>query len=95
MTIFLILAPFGAFALLMLVDLRRGQPVRAAARLPGRDRGSTVVRGRSVKILGAGAVVLFSAVGGYITLIDPALEHDPPCNLPSISASSWSRLRRS
>ena len=32
-----------------------------------------VWRGRSVKILGAGSVVTFAAIGAYVTLIDPAL----------------------
>jgi hypothetical protein len=32
-----------------------------------------MVRGRSLKILGAGSIVVFAAVGSYVTLIDPAL----------------------
>lgn len=72
MTIFLILAPYGAFAFLMLltsaaVSLFTGAAICLAV------IAFDVVRGRSLKILGAGSVVVFSAVGGYVTLIDPHL----------------------
>ena len=33
-----------------------------------------MVRGRSVKLLGAGSAILFSALGGYVTLVDPGLD---------------------
>ena len=56
MTIFLILAPYGAFALLMLVTSAADQPVRRRRDLPRRHRVSTSARGRSVKMLGAGSV---------------------------------------
>jgi hypothetical protein len=69
MTIFLILAPFAAFAALMLVasaalSLFAGAAVAAAI------IGYEVFRGRSVKMLAAGAVIMFSALGAYITMID-------------------------
>jgi len=69
MTIFLILAPFAAFALLMLVtsaaiSLFAGAAVAAAI------IGYEVSQGRSIKMLAAGAVIMFSALGGYISLID-------------------------
>jgi hypothetical protein len=69
MTIFLILAPFAAFAALMLVasaaiSLFAGAAVAAAI------LGYEVFRGRSLKMLAAGAVIMFSALGAYITLID-------------------------
>ena len=69
MTIFLILAPFASFALLMLVasaavSLFTGAAVAAAI------IGYEVVRGRSVKMLAAGAVIMFGVLGCYITLID-------------------------
>jgi hypothetical protein len=32
-----------------------------------------ILRGRSIKMLGAGSVVLFGALGGYLTLVDSSL----------------------
>jgi hypothetical protein len=69
MTIFLILAPFASFALLMLVaspaiSLFAGAAIAAAI------IGYEIFRGRSVKMLAAGAMIMFSALGAYITLID-------------------------
>src|SRR3954468_4961431 len=69
MTIFLILAPFGSFAALMRVasaaaSLFTGAAVAAAI------IGYEVFRGRSVKMLAAGAVIMFSALGSYISLVD-------------------------
>jgi hypothetical protein len=72
MTIFLILAPFGSFALLMLVTSAEISLFAAAAiclAVVGIDR----YRGRSIKMLGAGSVVLFSGLGAYVTLVDPTL----------------------
>jgi hypothetical protein len=71
-TIFLILAPYGAFALLMLVtsatvSLFTGAAICLAV------MAFDLVRGRSMKILGAGSVIVFAAVGGYISLMDPNL----------------------
>jgi hypothetical protein len=72
MTIFLILAPYGAFALLMLVSsadiaLFTGAAICLAV------IAYDMVCGRSLKILGVGSVVVFTAVGGYVTEIDPDL----------------------
>jgi hypothetical protein len=72
MTIFLILAPFGSFALLMLVTSAEISLFVAAAiclAVVGIDR----YRGRSIKMLGAGSVVLFSGLGAYVALVDPLL----------------------
>jgi hypothetical protein len=37
--------------------------------------GIDIARGRSVKMLGAGTVVVFTALGAYIALIDPSMSH--------------------
>ena len=72
MTIFLILAPYGAFALLMLVSsaeiaLFTGAGICLAV------IAYDMMLGRSLKIVGAGSVMVFTAVGGYVTEIDPDL----------------------
>jgi hypothetical protein len=72
MTIFLILAPYAAFALLMLVSSAAVSLFTGAA-ICLAVITYDMVRGRSLKILGAGSVVVFAAVGGYVTLIDPHL----------------------
>ena len=72
MTIFLILVPFGSFALLMLVTSAQIS-LFAAAAICLAVVGIDIARGRSVKMLGAGSVVVFSGIGAYVTLIDPAL----------------------
>ncbi|MCK1512059.1 hypothetical protein IVB22_05645 [Bradyrhizobium sp. 190] len=74
MTIFLILAPFGSFALLMLVTSAEISLFVAAAICLG-VVGIDLYRGRSIKMLGAGSVVLFSGLGAYLTLVDPNLSH--------------------
>ena len=74
MTIFLILAPFGSFALLMLVtsaDIALFTSAAICLAVIGVD----VARGRSVKMLGAGSVAVFSGIGAYVALIDPNLSH--------------------
>ena len=70
MTICLILAPFGAFALLMLVT-SASVSLFASAAICFAVIGFDVIRGRSIKMLGAGCVVLFAGLGVYVTLIDP------------------------
>lgn len=70
MTIFLILAPYGAYAMLMLVTSATVS-LFAAAAICLAVIAFDVVRGRSIKILGAGSVVVFAAVGGYLALVDP------------------------
>ncbi len=72
MTIFLILAPFGSFALLMLVTSTQISLFATAAICLIVD-GIDAARGRSVKMLSAGCVVVFSGIGAYVTLIDPNL----------------------
>jgi hypothetical protein len=74
MTIFLILAPFGSFALLMLVTSAQIS-LFATAAICLVVIGIDVARGRSVKMLGAGSVVVFSGIGAYVMLIDPNLSH--------------------
>jgi hypothetical protein len=70
MTIFLILAPFGSFALLMLVT---SAPVSlfVSAAICLAVIAYDLVGGRSIKMLGAGSVLLFGALGCYTTWIDP------------------------
>ena len=74
MTIFLILAPFASFALLMLVTSAEVS-LFATASICLAVIGLDVARGRSIKMLGAGSVVVFAGIGGYIALIDPNLSH--------------------
>jgi hypothetical protein len=72
MTIFLILAPYGAFAILMvLTSAATSLFVSAAICLA--VIAYDAIGGRSLKVLGAGSAVLFIALGGYITLIDSSL----------------------
>ena len=72
MTIFLILAPYGVFALLMLVTSTAAGLFTGAA-ICLAVIAYDVAGGRSIKILGAGSVVVFTAVGSYVALIDPDL----------------------
>ena len=74
MTIFLILAPFGSFALLMLVTSAKIS-LFASAAICLAVIGIDVYRGRSIKMLGAGSVIVFTALGAYIALIDPNMSH--------------------
>lgn len=74
MTIFLILAPYGAFAALMLVSTATVSLFGSAA-ICLMVIGYDVLRGRSIKILGAGSVIVFAAIGFYLTLIDPGLSN--------------------
>ena len=69
MMIFLILAPFGAFAALMLVT-SAAVSLFASAAICLLVVAYDVLHGRSIKMLGAGSAVLFAALGGYITLVD-------------------------
>jgi hypothetical protein len=74
MTIFLILAPYGAFASLLLLTSAKVS-VFVAAAICLAVIALDFMRGRSLKWLGAGSAVLFASVGLYLTLIDPALGH--------------------
>jgi len=72
MTIFLILAPYGAFTFLMLVT-SAAISLFASTAVCIAVIAFDVWRGRSIKILGVGSVVTFVAIGLYVALIDPAL----------------------
>ena len=72
MTIFLILAPYGAFAMLMLVTSATLSLLAASAVCLATiaiDR----VRGRSVKILPASSAILFAGIAAWLSVIDPSL----------------------
>ncbi len=69
MMIFLILAPFGAFAGLMLVTSSTVS-LFASAGVAAATIAYDVARGGSVKILAIGSAILFSALGCYVTFID-------------------------
>jgi hypothetical protein len=69
MLIFLILAPYGAFSLLMLVTSAAAS-LFAAAAIGLAVIAYDVVGGRSIKILGAGSAILFTSLGAYLTLVD-------------------------
>ena len=70
MTIFLILAPYGAFAFLLLVTSATVS-LFASAAICLAVIALDVARGRSIKVLGAGSAVLFAGIGGYVALVDP------------------------
>lgn len=72
MTIFLILAPYGVFTMLMLVTSAAASVFAAAAiclLVIAYDR----FRGLQIKMLGAGTVILFLGLGFYLTLVDATL----------------------
>jgi len=70
MTIFLILAPYAAFAFLMLVT-SAATSLFAAVAICLAVIAFDVVRGRSIKILGTGSVIVFATVGLYVSLVEP------------------------
>jgi hypothetical protein len=72
MSIFLILAPYGAFAFLMLTASPMVSLFVAAATCLA-VIGLDVARGRSVKILAAGSAVAFAGLGAWLLVIDPHL----------------------
>src|SRR2546430_14025012 len=72
MMVFLILAPYGAFAALMLLT-SAAISLFVAAAICLAVIAFDVWRGRSIKILAAGSVATFGAIGLYVTLVDPAL----------------------
>jgi hypothetical protein len=76
MTIFLILAPYGAFASLMLLTSAKISLFVAAA-IGLAVIALDFIRGRSIKLLGAGSVILFAGVGCYLALVDPGLGNLP------------------
>ncbi len=72
MVIFLVLLPFGVFSLLMLVtspDIALFVSAMTGLAVIAYDR----FRGRQLKMLGAGSVVLFLGLGCYLTLVDARL----------------------
>jgi hypothetical protein len=74
MTIFLILAPFAAFSFLMLTTSAIVS-LFAAAAICLAVISYDVARGRSIKILGAGPMILFATLGAYLTFIDSGLSN--------------------
>lgn len=72
MTIFLILAPYGAFTLLMLLAPALVS-VFTASLISLAVIALDAVRGRSLKIFGAGGAIVFLGLGIYLALIDPSL----------------------
>ena len=72
MMIFLILAPYGAFTTLMLVT-SAAVSLFASAVICLMVIAYDILRGRSIKVLGAGSAILFAALGLYLTLIDSGL----------------------
>jgi hypothetical protein len=72
MTIFLILAPYGAFTALMLVASATVS-LFAASFVCVAVIALDLYRGRSVKLLGAGSAIVFAGLGAYFTFIDPSL----------------------
>jgi hypothetical protein len=69
MLIFLILAPYGAFSLLMLVSSPTVS-LFAAAAMAFVVIAYDMVGGRALKILGAGSAILFATLGFYLLLVD-------------------------
>ena len=72
MTIFLILAPYAAFATLMLVT-SAAVSLFASAAICLMVMAYDAFRGRSIKMLGAGSVIVFTALGATIKLVDSSL----------------------
>ena len=70
MTIFLILAPYGAFTSLMLLTSPTSSLLAATTVCAGTIAFDTW-RGRSVKILATGSAILFAAIAAYLNVIDP------------------------
>ena len=69
MMLFLVLAPFGSFGLLMLVA-STAVSLFGAALVSAAVIALDLLRGRSVKALSAGCFVLFTGLGCYVALID-------------------------
>ncbi len=72
MMIFLILLPFGVFSLLMLATAAE-MALFAAAATGLFVIAYDLIRGRQLKMLGAGSVALFLGLGLYLALVDPSL----------------------
>src|SRR5471030_1270071 len=65
----LILAPYGAYTMLMLVTSAAAS-MFAAATICMVVIAHDVIRGRKVKLLGAGSAILFVLIGCYLALVD-------------------------
>ena len=74
MTIFLILAPYAAYGLLMLVT-SAAVSLFVSAAICLAVIAFDLARGRSVKILGAGSVIVFTAVGLYVAFVEPGMSN--------------------
>src|SRR5258705_13057744 len=74
MNIFLLPAPVGSCSLLMLVTFAEISLFTSAA-ICLAVIGFDLYRGRSIKLLGAGCVVVFAGLGAYVALLDPNLSH--------------------
>jgi hypothetical protein len=72
MTTFLILAPYGAFAMLMLVT-SAATSLLASAAICLAVMAFDLARGHQVKLLGAATALTFAALGCYQILGDPPL----------------------
>ncbi|MBV9561930.1 MAG: hypothetical protein JOY90_15990 [Bradyrhizobium sp.] len=72
MTVLLVVAPFCAFALLMLLTSATAS-LFAACGVCLAVIAFDAWRGRSLKILGAGSAVVFAALGTYLAFVDPSL----------------------
>ncbi|MGJ4962562.1 hypothetical protein [Bradyrhizobium sp. HKCCYLRH3061] len=72
MTIFLILAPYGVYAALMMV-VSATLSLAVATAMCLAVVALDVVKGRSIKILGLGSAIVFAGVAAYLSLIDPTL----------------------
>jgi hypothetical protein len=70
MTIFLILAPYGAFSTLMLLTSATPSLLAATTVCAG-TIAFDAWRGRSLKILATGSAILFAAIAAYLNIIDP------------------------
>ena|SRR6476661_2733594 len=72
MTIFLILAPYGAFAALMLLTSATISLVTASAMCLA-TIAVDALRGRSLKILPVSSAILFAGIAAYLSVIDPGV----------------------
>ncbi|MGV7212000.1 hypothetical protein [Bradyrhizobium sp. UFLA05-112] len=72
MTIFLILAPYGAFGFLMFLTSAKVSVFTASAICLATIAIDVACR-RSVKILAAGSAILFAGIGIYLALLNPWL----------------------
>ena len=92
MTIFLILAPYGVFGLLLFATSATVS-LFAAAGTCLVAMAIDAVRGRSIKILGAGSAAVFAGLGLYLLVWHPTWSNSAVSS-PSIPVSSRSRSVR-